>query len=110
MEIDLSKVAPEDLPRVKQLLQEVAYHEKYATHLAKFLEQAYDWQKQVVEFTKDKTVVGTISANRVGQTEIGCAIIACHLTGYYPDWYKGKRFKKPVKVCLLYTSPSPRDS
>ena len=98
MKIDLTKVAPEDLPRVKQLLAEVADHEKYGSHLAKFLENAYDWQKQVVRFTKDKTVIGTISANRVGKTEIGCAIIACHLTGYYPDWYEGKVFKKPVKV------------
>ena len=98
MEIDLSKVAPEDLPRVKQLLAEVAEHEKYATHLAKFLDQAYEWQKQVVRFTKDKTVIGTISANRVGKTENGCAIIAQHLTGHYAPWYEGKKFKKPVKV------------
>ncbi len=98
MEIDLSSVAPEDLPRVKQLLAEVAEHQKYGTYLPKFFEDAYPWQQKVAEFTKDHTVIGTIAANRVGKSEVGCAIVACHLIGYYPPWYNGKKFNKPVKV------------
>ena len=103
MDIDLSKVSPEDLPRVKALLADVAEHQKYNTHLGVVLDQAYDWQKRVAELTGTHTVIGTISANRVGKSEIGCAILACHLTGYYPNWWKGKKYTKPIKsiaACL----------
>jgi phage terminase large subunit-like protein len=39
-----------------------------------------------------------IAANRVGKTVAGGFEVACHLTGIYPDWWVGKRFKKPI-VC-----------
>lgn len=38
-----------------------------------------------------------LAANRVGKTEgMGGYETALHLTGQYPDWWKGKRFDKPV--------------
>ena len=37
-------------------------------------------------------------ANRVGKTEtMGGYETALHLTGIYPDWWKGRRFDKPVE-------------
>ena len=39
-----------------------------------------------------------LAANRVGKTEgVGGYEVALHLTGQYPDWWKGRRFDKPVK-------------
>ncbi len=37
-----------------------------------------------------------IAANRTGKTESGSYEATCHLTGEYPDWWKGKRFERPT--------------
>jgi len=40
-----------------------------------------------------------LAANRVGKTEgVGGYEMALHLTGQYPDWWVGRRFKKPVRA------------
>lgn len=40
-----------------------------------------------------------LAANRVGKTEgVGGYEVALHMTGLYPDWWSGRRFKHPVKV------------
>lgn len=39
-----------------------------------------------------------MAANRVGKTFCGAAETAYHMTGLYPDWWKGHRFTKPVRV------------
>ena len=40
-----------------------------------------------------------MAANRVGKTEgVGAYEVTCHLTGIYPAWWTGKRFRKPVKI------------
>ena len=42
-----------------------------------------------------------MAANRVGKTIAAAYEIACHVTGRYPSWWKGKRFRGPNKwwVC-----------
>lgn len=35
--------------------------------------------------------------NRTGKTVSGTFEDACHLTGIYPDWWEGFRFKRPVE-------------
>ncbi len=37
-----------------------------------------------------------MAGNRVGKTYTGARITACHLTGRYPEWWTGHRFKKPI--------------
>ena len=38
-----------------------------------------------------------LAANRVGKTEgVGAYEMALHLTGNYPEWWTGRRFKRPV--------------
>ena len=39
---------------------------------------------------------GAIAANRTGKTTLSTFETTCHLTGLYPPWWKGKRFKEPV--------------
>jgi len=40
-----------------------------------------------------------IAANRIGKSEgIGGYETALHLTGEYPDWWKGKRFSRPINA------------
>lgn len=39
-----------------------------------------------------------MAGNRVGKTIVGGYEGTCHLTGLYPDWWEGKRFKHPVRM------------
>ncbi len=39
-----------------------------------------------------------MAANRVGKTYCGAAETAYHLTGEYPSWWEGRKFKKPVRA------------
>jgi phage terminase large subunit-like protein len=39
-----------------------------------------------------------MAANRVGKTQSSAPEVAMHMTGIYPDWWEGRRFKKPILV------------
>lgn len=40
-----------------------------------------------------------LAANRVGKTEgVGGYELTLHLTGRYPEWWKGRRFDRPINV------------
>lgn len=41
-----------------------------------------------------------MAANRIGKTECAAFMIACHLTGKYPKWWNGRRFKKPINALV----------
>lgn len=45
-----------------------------------------------------------IAANRVGKSEAGSFEVTCHLTGEYPHWWEGKRFKLPIKCWACGTT------
>ncbi len=40
------------------------------------------------------------AANRSGKTIAGAYECTCHLTGIYPAWWTGRRFKRPVNVLV----------
>ena len=37
-----------------------------------------------------------MAANRIGKSYCGAAEMSYHLTGMYPDWWQGRRFKQPI--------------
>jgi phage terminase large subunit-like protein len=39
-----------------------------------------------------------MAANQVGKTYCGAAEAAYHLTGYYPGWWQGRRWDRPVRA------------
>lgn len=40
-----------------------------------------------------------LAANRVGKTEgVGGFEMTCHLTGHYPNWWRGRVFRRPVEA------------
>jgi phage terminase large subunit-like protein len=45
-----------------------------------------------------------MAANGVGKTLVGAAETAIHLTGQYPPWWKGRRFRKNVLVWVCSIS------
>lgn len=51
-----------------------------------------------------------IAGNRVGKTQAGAYEMTFHLTGNYPDWWKGRRFSHPVSAWAAGdTSKTTRD-
>lgn len=38
-----------------------------------------------------------MAANQVGKSFVGAFETACHLTGRYPEWWTGRRWRRPVK-------------
>jgi phage terminase large subunit-like protein len=56
----------------------------------------FAYQKQFYETGKTSDRRGILAANRVGKTVATCYELAMHLTGRYPDWWKGRVWKKPV--------------
>ncbi len=39
-----------------------------------------------------------MGGNRSGKSFANCFAIACHMTGWYPSWWRGRRFNRPVSV------------
>ena len=39
-----------------------------------------------------------MAGNRTGKTEAGAFEATCHLTGQYPHWWEGKRFRHPIRA------------
>ena len=58
----------------------------------------YGWQESLSNATLENNQCLAMAGNRVGKTYTGARITACHLTGIYPDWWKGKRFTKPINA------------
>lgn len=51
-----------------------------------------------------------MAANRVGKSVVGAYETTVHLTGEYPDWWRGRRFSEPVDVWAAGdTSETTRD-
>ena len=73
---------------------------KYNSRLYDFLAQAYPRQKEAVGMTKDNRVIGVVASNQTGKSEVTCAMVACHATGIYPDWWKGRKYSRPVKIMV----------
>lgn len=52
-----------------------------------------------------------LAANRIGKSVSGAFESACHATGIYPDWWKGRRFDKPTRGWVVgSTARATRDT
>ena len=58
--------------------------------------EPYGWQELLANATLEANQCLAMAGNRVGKTYTGARITACHLTGRYPEWWTGHRFKKPI--------------
>lgn len=61
----------------------------YARHL---YPRHLEWFAASAEFNEPCFM----AANRVGKTIAGAYAVTCHLTGLYPPWWPGRRFKGPT--------------
>jgi len=58
----------------------------------------YGWQKRFVTASSNCFQLLAMTGNRCGKTYTGAFIMACHLTGLYPEWWDGKRWYEPVEA------------
>lgn len=89
---DLSK---QDKERALALLKAKEEKRKF-NQLAEWT--PYPWQERLAASTKEHNQCLAMCANRVGKSYTGARILACHLTGLYPDWWEGHRFTKPIQA------------
>lgn len=59
--------------------------------------QAYPKHMEFFEAGLTHMERAAIAANRVGKTTMSAFETTLHLTGRYPDWWKGRRFDHPVE-------------
>jgi phage terminase large subunit-like protein len=65
----------------------------------------YPKQLEFLNMGAFKTERCFFAGNQLGKTETGAFEMSCHLTGLYPEWWNGYRFKKPgIKAWALGVS------
>lgn len=61
-----------------------------------FRRQLYPKQLEFFKATKDFNQIAMVAANRSGKSYAAAYMMAVHLTGMYPDWWEGRKFRKPI--------------
>ena len=64
----------------------------------------YEWQKKFYKMGQTNKQRLLMAANRVGKTFSSCLELSFHLTGEYPDWWEGIKFKHPINAWALGVS------
>lgn len=78
-----------------QLIQELERRKKY------FKLELYNPQKKQIEYHNARLRDVCLGAgNQLGKTFAAAYDAAIHMTGLYPDWWTGDRFKNPPKIWL----------
>lgn len=52
-------------------------------------------------FNSKKSKKAVIAGNRCGKTKATLFELSCHLTGLYPKWWQGRKYRRPVKAWLI---------
>lgn len=56
------------------------------------------------------TTTTMMAGNRIGKSQAGAFVTACHATGSYPSWWTGIRFEEPTSIWVAgITTESTRD-
>jgi phage terminase large subunit-like protein len=66
--------------------------------------EPYDFQLRFHEAGSECNQRLLMAANRVGKSYVGAMEMAIHLTGVYPDWWKGKKFEEPIRAWVCGAS------
>src|SRR5690348_8058531 len=98
---------PLTLEERRQVIEWVADQKKY-NRLAYF--EPYDKQRQFFNLGDSVRERLLMAGNQVGKSEAGAFEAACHMTGLYPPWWKGRKWDRPVRCWFAgETSTAVRD-
>ena len=88
-------LSTEEKKRLLELMKEKAERIKFNQILQY---EPYPWQEHLINSSEDNSQMLAMCANRVGKSFTGAFIMACHLTGRYPDWWEGHKFDRPINA------------
>jgi phage terminase large subunit-like protein len=103
--IDLGK--PQGVPtdqELRDLLNLLASMDEHKRYNKMLYFVPYPKQRAFFKATLTHREVGFFAGNRVGKSEAGAELAACHLTGDYPNDWEGKRFDHPTKGWVAGTT------
>lgn len=86
--------SPEELLAIAEGLEAAVYQKTYR-RLFQF--DPYRKQRDHLALGATKRERLLMAGNRLGKSETGSFEAALHLTGLYPEWWRGRRFDKPTK-------------
>lgn len=99
--------APPNDAELRKILKELERRRKYRR--MDFF-NPYPKQREFFELGATLRERLLMAGNQVGKSESGAFEVACHLTGNYPEWWKGRRWDRPVRFWLAAeTSQLARD-
>jgi phage terminase large subunit-like protein len=95
----------------EQRLRDLQAYEKYKREWSLLFYKPYEKQGEFHALGATKRERALIAGNQLGKTLGAGMEVAFHLTGIYPDWWKGKRFDKPIRCWIAgVTGESTRDN
>ena len=102
-----------EMETLKTALEEQERRKKFGGHLTQwfldegpFRYQAYPKHMEFFKQGANNTERLFMAANRVGKSVGGAYEATCHLTGLYPHWWEGKRFKI-LRTCIVQPEEAP---
>lgn len=106
--LDLSSLSRSE--KIDLILALEEKHRRINSQLITDYKRAYPWQREFIAATGDYHEAMLCAANQIGKTYTGTMIDAFHLTGDYPDDWKGHQFDvAPTVWCLGYSMEKTRD-
>lgn len=94
---------PSSIPTLEQVRNEIQRRkelgfENYFPETGSLSREKYLKHCQFFEAGEIYRERGIFGSNRSGKTTTSAYELALHLTGLYPQWWTGKRFKKPIEA------------
>ena len=98
-----SEILDRESPESLELAEILKLKEEYDESKSKYQMLSYKPYPYQREFHRAVSDAGGLArqrclmaANKVGKTFSGAMELSFHLTGWYPDWWEGKKFSKPI--------------
>lgn len=103
--IDIEKLSEKELRKLHSYLNDIARYGN-ENKINAYIKSRYPWQEKFHSDGETCPQRLLMCANQCGKTICGCSEDVFHLTGIYPEWWKGKKFEHPVNmwVCGATTS------
>ena len=91
--LDISNISEGNLPRIVEIQRQLLERERYNKIE---LYDPYPYQRRFHDTGAECSQRLLMAGNRIGKSMSGASEVAMHLTGLYPDWWEGRRFKQPI--------------
>src|SRR5262245_44345715 len=96
MKVDIESLPPEQVEAAITRLEAVKAQRAAENGLAHY--QPYPKQAEFHEAGAKYRERLLMAGNQVGKTWAAAMETSMHVTGIYPDWWKGFRFDRPIRV------------